>query len=342
LSNTSGGNQALNSNTTGQGNEAIGQATLFSNTTGESNNAFGLNALFSNVDGAQNAAFGTRALFSNTNGGANSAFGHETLRLNTTGTYNSAVGWQALEVNTDGRANTAMGAFALTSVNNLGGNNIGIGYCSGCDLTGGSNNIDIGNIGLAGESNTIRIGTGQFGSGTPVCCQTQTYIAGIDGANVVGSAVMVDANGQLGVVSSSRRYKTDVQPMGDVSARLYQLRPVTFHYKAADARGEHPLQFGLVAEEVSEVLPELVVRNKDGQPESVAYHLLPAMLLSELQKQYRKELAQEQQLAAQARQLAEVNTQVDELRRQVRQLAERQQENSDGSVRAGVALPRLR
>jgi polyhydroxyalkanoate synthesis regulator phasin len=130
--------------------------------------------------------------------------------------------------------------------------------------------------------------------------------------------------------------------MGDVSSRLYQLRPVTFHYKTADARGEHPLQFGLVAEEVSEVLPELVIRNKDGQPETVAYHLLPALLLSELQKQYRKVLAQEEELAAQARQLSEVNTQVDELRRQVRQLAERQQENPDGSVRAGVALPQLR
>ena len=385
LSNTWGGYQAFNSNTTGVGNEAVGQTALFSNTTGNFNSAFGLDALrlnttgdtnnafgnaalYNNDTGRGNSAFGWEALFSNTNGAGNNAFGegalffntsgynnnafgsgalgsnvsgwenqavgYTAMNRNTTGSYNSAVGYSALFSNTTAFGNTALGAAALSNVD-TGNYNIGLGYSAGSNLTYGNYNIDIGAAGVAAEANTIRIGE--------VGTQTAAYIAGISGVNVSGgSAVVVNANGQLGTVSSSRRYKKDIEPMGEASERLYQLRPVKFRYKTADVGGQNPLQFGLIAEEVAEVLPELVVRGKDGRPETVAYHLLPAMLLSELQKEHRKVLELKQQLENQTRQLTDVNAQVDELRTAVRKLAASQLEGSDNSVRASFVLPQVR
>jgi hypothetical protein len=138
---------------------------------------------------------------------------------------------------------------------------------------------------------------------------TRTFVAGVNGVTtgMAGAAVMIDANGQLGTVSSSRRYKQDIQPMAAASERLMRLRPVKFRYKEPNAAGERPIQYGLIAEEVAEVLPELVVRNKAGQPETVAYHVLPALMLNELQKEHRQ-LAEvnllRQQVATQASQLA--------------------------------------
>jgi hypothetical protein len=131
---------------------------------------------------------------------------------------------------------------------------------------------------------------------------------------------MIDANGQLGTISSSRRYKQDIQPMADASERLMQLRPVKFHYKQPDAKGEQPIQYGLIAEEVAEVFPELVVRNKAGQPETVAYHLLPALLLNEMQKEHRQLVevsSLQQQVADQAAQLALQALQLAELKQLV-------------------------
>jgi hypothetical protein len=115
-----------------------------------------------------------------------------------------------------------------------------------------------------------------------------TYISGITGVatGLTGASVLVDANGQLGTISSSRRYKEDIEPMGDASERLFKLRPVKFHYKKPDANGDKPIQYGLIAEEVADVFPELTVFNKEGQPETVAYHLLAGLLLNELQKEH--------------------------------------------------------
>jgi hypothetical protein len=159
--------------------------------------------------------------------------------------------------------------------NTTGCCNIALGSLAGRYLTTGSWNIDIGNEGAVGESNTIRIGG--------YALQTSTYIAGIFGANVgSGSEVFVNSAGQLGTVTSSLRFTQDVAAMGDASRRLLELRPVTFHYKT---HPDGPLQYGLIAEEVEDVMPELVVKDATGQPETVAYHELPAMLLNELQKQ---------------------------------------------------------
>ncbi|MCX6379062.1 MAG: tail fiber domain-containing protein [Armatimonadetes bacterium] len=189
---------------------------------------------------------------------------------------NVGLGYQALYSNTTGSNNVAVGYNSLYQ--NTGKGNIGIGYSGGYALTKGSNNIAIGNLGVAAESGAIRIGT----TGT----QTSAYIAGINGVtSSSGVAVYVNANGQLGTITSSRRFKNDIKTMGTVSDKLLQLRPVTFRYKVADETGTHPVQYGLIAEEVAKVFPDLVQYDKAGKPFTVRYHLLTPMILNELQKE---------------------------------------------------------
>jgi hypothetical protein len=185
---------------------------------------------------------------------------------------------QALYGNKTGNFNTASGTDALYA-NTTGSSNIAEGYKAGYNLTTGSNNIDIGNLGLAAEGNTIRIGT----------AQTVTYIAGISGTPVTGSAVIVSSTGQLGVTVSSERYKTAIVTMGSDTAKLGQLRPVSFKLKS-DATGTR--QYGLIAEEVAKVYPELVIRNVSGRIDGVRYDELAPMLLNEAQQQQQKIAAQ--------------------------------------------------
>ena len=218
-------------------------------------------------------------------GAENTAMGYDALASNISsmaGINNVAVGSFALKLNVAGGANTAVGAQALLNIGN-GNSNIAMGYAAGSDLGyGNSNNIDIGNTGTVTDSGTIRIGT----QGT----QTATYVAGILGAQPVSNpaAVVIGSDGRLGVVSSSRRFKEDIHEMGELSDRLMDLRPVTFRYKQADDNGNKPLQYGLIAEEVARVYPDLVVYNNDGQIQSVQYHQLPPLLLNELQKQHHR------------------------------------------------------
>jgi len=205
---------------------------------------------------------------------------------------NTGIGANALQGNTGGTGNTATGFDALVN-NATGSENIAIGFNAGTNLTSGSNNIDIGNVGVVGESNVIRIGT----KGT----QTRTLIAGISGTPIfVGSQVLVNSNGRLGIAASSARFKRDIRDMGDASGRLMKLRPVTFRYKE-DPNGT--MEYGLVAEEVARIYPELVTNGDDGKPETVAYHLLPAMLLNELQKQVRENQRKDAQIAALKKQI---------------------------------------
>ena len=321
--NTATGYNALLNNTTGYQNTAMGSNTLRANTTGYFNSATGFTALYSNTSGSYNTADGAYALFYNTTGYGNTGLGVFALVSNTTGVYNTAVGYNALSVNgAGGNANTAVGSEALynnsTGRNNVavgksamyenltGRNNIAIGWYAG-RRTDGNDNILIAHKGVAGESQTMRLGVkgtaGVAGSGI-----TRTYIAGIKGVTtgLAGSAVLIDANGQLGTISSSRRYKQDIQAMADASERLQKLRPVKFHYKQADATGERPIQYGLIAEEVAEVFPELVVRDERGQPETVAYHLLPVLLLNEIQRAHAVIDAQAGRIAALEAQTAEL------------------------------------
>jgi hypothetical protein len=277
-SNTATGVNALYSNTTASYNTANGVNALYSNTTGTYNTATGQNALYSNTTGTRNTANGDYALQTNATGGYNTAIGVGAMFSNTTGGYNTATGQNVLYNNTTGAGNTANGLYALYN-NTTGGFNIGLGYAGGYFLTTGSNNIDIGNYGVAAEANTIRIGT----AGT----QTATYIAGISGATASGgAAVFVNSNGQLGTATSSRRFKQEIKPMDNASEAILALRPVTFRYKQdVDPKGIP--QFGLVAEEVEQVNPDLVVRDSEGKVYTVRYEAVNAMLLNEFLKQNR-------------------------------------------------------
>ncbi len=284
--NTASGSYALYSNTTGFDNNASGYYALFSNTTGSYNNASGASALFSNTTGSYNTASGLAALYSNTAGHDNMASGINALSGNTTGNFNTGIGSNALGISTTGNSNAAVGNNALVG-NTTGSSNIALGNSAGSLLTTGSNNIDIGHMGVAGESKTIRIGT----KGT----QTATYIAGISGKTVAGGiGVVIDSNGHLGTTTSSARFKDNIQPMEKASEAILSLEPVTFHYKHELDPDGIP-QFGLVAEKVARVDPNLVVRDEEGKPYSVRYEAVNAMLLNEFLKEHRRV---EQQAAA--------------------------------------------
>ena len=190
--------------------------------------------------------------------------------------------------------------------NTTGSDNIALGYGAGSSLTTGAHNVDIGNLGVAAESNTIRIGT----QGT----QTATYIAGIFNSAASGGAVEVSNTGKLGMVLSSARYKRDIQDMGEASSNLMKLRPVTFRYKD-DPQGIK--QYGLVAEEVEKLYPELVIHSTDGQVQSVRYLTLIGMLLNELQKQAAGLQKQAKELHNESRKNAQQAEQIKRLSAQV-------------------------
>jgi hypothetical protein len=264
--------------TTDTQSTAVGTGALPASSTGLFNTAVGLTALASNSSGEGNVGVGNWALQSNTTGSGNTAFGITALQKNKFGQFNTAVGIGALSRNTSGNNNTAIGNFALAEVTS-GADNIAVGSSAGNSVVEGSYNIEIGNVGTATDSNVIRIGT----SGQ----QTATYIAGIAGASVMGgSAVLVDpVTNQLGILLSSERFKQDIQDMDAASDALMRLRPVTFRYKGAGSEAKS-LQYGLIAEEVAPIYPQLVVYGRDGEVESVQYHQLPALLLNEMQKQH--------------------------------------------------------
>jgi hypothetical protein len=289
--NTASGAFALAATTSGSYNAGLGYSALSSNTDGNYNIASGAYALQRNTAGYQNTASGYQALNSNTVGNHNTASGSNSLYSNTNGDSNTASGDSALYTNTTGYHNTAFGEGSLLS-NTTGSNNTALGSNAGYNLTYGSNDIDLGNEGVAGESGIIRIGTSST--------QVATYIAGIENAKVTGSAVYVTASGQLGVLASSERYKTAIAPMGAGTEKLQELRPVSFHLKT-DPKGS--VQYGLIAEEVANVYPELVIRDGTGKIQGVRYDELAPMLLNEVQKQaveIRELKQQQQQFATQA------------------------------------------
>ncbi len=305
-SNTALGSNALQNNTTGLVNTATGADALKGNTTGFQNTADGAGALISNTTGNANTAVGLDALVGNTTGNANIAVGDAALRVNTTGTDNVAIGGLALSNSIIGFANTAAGDEAL--LNATGTFNIGVGAGAGSNLVTGDNNIDIGNQGASSESGTIRIGT----QGT----QTAAFVAGIFGTPLSkssASVVLIDSSGHLGVQVSSARYKRDIHDMGNASNGLLKLRPVTFRYKQ-DPAGS--LQYGLIAEDVARVYPELVTRTDDGKVEGVRYDLLPALLVNEVQmlaKETKQKDAQIADLRKQIDALKKKNAQIDTL-----------------------------
>ena len=275
--NTADGFGVLTNRTTGGYNTGTGWFSLKTVSSGSFNTAFGAATLFANT-GDSNTAIGAAALFSNTTGTDNTATGFEALVLNNIGSQNTATGFAALPTNTTGNGNTAIGAFALNN-NTTGTANTAIGDGAGFNQSIGGGNVYIGNgmIGVGGETD-------------------HTYIRNIQFTTVSGGGadfVTVDlTSGLLGHLSSSRRYKEYIKPMDKASEAVFALKPVTFRYKKEIDRTQSPA-FGLIAEEVAEVNPNLVARNAQGRPESVHYEMVNAMLLNEFLKEHRR--VQEQQ-----------------------------------------------
>ena len=266
--NTAVGATALLNNTEGSFNTAVGYGTLYQNRTGGDNTAVGDNALFFNITGEDNTAVGGAGLFHNQSGSNNTAVGRSALLSNQSGSVNTAVGRDALSDNTTGDENTAIGQQAL-DLNTSGSENIAVGPLAGHNVTTANNVIAIG---LPGENASDRCYIGNI-RGRPV--------GNGDGINVI-----VDSSGQLGTSNSSRRFKKNIKPMDQTSQAILALKPVTFHYKNSDTKRPLP-QFGLIAEDVAEVNPDLVVYEDHGQPLSVRYDAVNAMLLNEFQKEHR-------------------------------------------------------
>ena len=264
--NTAVGFLSLRSNATGQLNTAIGAGTLFANNADE-NTATGAGALLSNTTGSTNTANGAFALNSNITGSLNTAIGVQALFSNTFGFFNTAIGVSALFSDTDGGDNTAIGLTAL-AFNVNGSRNIGLGHRAGVNVTTANDVICIGADG-ANLSNSCYIG--------------QIFGATSSG----GTAVFINSDGKLGTATSSRRFKDEIKPMERASEALFALKPVTFRYKKGiDLHGIS--QFGLVAEDVEAVNPDLVVRDKEGKVNTVRYDAVNAMLLNEFLKEHRK------------------------------------------------------
>ena len=308
--NDSGGNNtavgafALNDNYGAYDNTAVGAYALYDNNGdgyplgGGGNSALGAYALSNNVDGNSNVAFGSYALYNNAGfidfdvGNRNTAVGSYALYDNQ-GSDNTAVGTGVLNANVDGTQNTAVGGGALLS-NTEGDSNTALGANAGINLETGSNNIYIGDAGFAGdESNVIAIGA-IASSGTPY---TATFIGGIYDDVIADRAVYIGVDGKLGTLASSRRYKEEINPMDKTSEALFALKPVTFRYKQ-EIDPLRKLSFGLIAEDVAEISPELITRDKQGKPQTVRYEAVNAMLLNEFLKEHKK-LGEQQSSIAQ-------------------------------------------
>jgi hypothetical protein len=297
--NTAVGSRALRYLTAGSNNTAVGYGAMGTRLSGDGNTAvgseamnFGGSALFVTAIGAgallsggyvADTAVGRGALFAS--GGWNTAIGERSMTNNLSGNNNVAVGVNSMLSNTEGTQNHALGVGALYS-NTTGNRNIALGYYAGSNLgydpagypLGGSDNIHIGSFGVDGDNGVIRIGT----PGTHL----NTFVSGIYNNPVPGYPVYVDASGRLGSAGavSSRLSKEDIEDVGDISARLHDLRAVSFRRKGS---AEGRTQFGLIAEEVAEVFPDLVVFDDEGRPQAVRYHLLSSLLLNEVQEQRR-------------------------------------------------------
>jgi hypothetical protein len=313
--NTATGAGALLSNTTGFNNTATGFLSLFSNTEGSFNTASGEFALYSNTIGGGNTAIGGEALFSNTTGSLNTVTGSQALINNTEGNTNTATGFRALVSNITGNDNTAIGEDALYS-NTTGASNTAIGGDALSNNTSGRSNAALGinaGAGVTTANNVICIGSDVDGENVSNTC----YIGNIFGVTSVGIGVLVNSAGKLGTTTSSRRFKDGIKPMEQASEAVFALKPVTFRYKK-EIDPARTSQFGLVAEEVEKVNPELIVRDKDGKPYTVRYDAVNAMLLNEFLKEHRKV---EKLEATVAQQHKDFETAVAELKGQIQKVS---------------------
>jgi hypothetical protein len=314
--NTAEGQNALFSLTTGGYNTAVGYLSLRIDSTNSFNTALGAGTLVANT-GESNTATGVGALLNNNIGSFNTATGVLALFSNTTASGNTAVGIEALYSNTDEGANTAVGNAALYT--STGCCNTAIGDHAGASITGFSNIcIGMNVFGAAGENSTIRIGDNLPNGADQSAC----YIGGIAGQTVNPSGagqVYIDNSGKLGVFLSSQRFKCDIRPMDEASEAILALKPVTFHYNG-DAKNT-PC-FGLVAEQVAKVSPDLIVRDEHGEPLTVRYDAVNAMLLNEFLKEHKKVDAQQSKIEKEEATITELKAMLAQDHKQIEALAE--------------------
>ena len=339
---TAEGCSALNALTTGTGNTAVGSYSLFLNTTGnfntgigtvsllintaDNNTAVGTRSLLLNTTGSENTAVGANALLHNDSGSENNAFGSSALFNNVDGFFNNAYGRNALTNNT-GSENNAFGDLALEAVT-TGTSNTAIGDDAGRFLVDGSGNVFVGDEAGTGLDPSVNncIAIGVPGDGPFTTFDNTCFIGNIFGEAVsdpdTQTAVFVDQYNVVGVFNSSRRFKHDIQPMDKASETLYRLKPVTFKF---NSDWKSTTQYGLIAEEVAEVDPGLVVRGKGGEMQTVRYEHINNMLLNEFIKEHKKveelqaTVAQQQkgmeiltaQLKEHAAQIQKVSTQLE-------------------------------
>jgi len=297
--NTAIGFFSLSTNAEGTFNTATGAGTLLTNTA-DNNTATGAGALLNNTTGDSNTANGTFALFDNTVGGGNTATGFAALGNNTTSSFNTANGANALLNNiTGGDSNTAIGYQALNN-NTTGSGNIALGAFSGSAITTADQVICIG-AGVAGANQDNGCFIGEI----------------FDVTSSNGTPVFINSNHKLGTSTSSRRFKEDIKPIDKASDTLFSLKPVSFRYKQ-DIDPDRTGQFGLVAEDVEKINPDLVVRDKEGKPYSVRYDQVNAMLLNEFLKEHHKVEKLEATIASLAVTVKEQAAQLQQVRAEIR------------------------
>jgi hypothetical protein len=303
LGNTFLGEGALSANTTGVNNTATGATALLNNTTGNDNTATGYHALQNNTTGSDNTAIGGAALSRNTTANSNTATGVSALGLNTTGYRNTAIGDAALYRNFTGFGNTAIGFRALYQ-NRAGSNNVALGFNAGNNLTSGDGNVCIGYnvLGVAGESNTTRI-------------------SNIYSSLASARAVYINSDNKIGTLVSSRRFKEEIKPMDQASEAILALKPVTFRYKK-EIEPSGAIMFGLIAEDVEKVDPDLVTRNDKGEPETVRYEAVNAMLLNEFLKEHRTMEEQGRRIEERGRAIVRHEAEIRALTSQVQKISD--------------------
>jgi len=296
--NTAVGFLSLDTNGEGNFNTAIGAGALFINAAASENTAVGAGALFSNarpllLGGNGNTANGAFTLFQSSSGSLNTAVGDRALFNNTTASFNTAIGGSALSNNTTGAANTAVGTNALAN-STTGSGNIALGSSAGSNVTTASNVICIGSP-----------GSNSFGNACFI-----SNIFGVSGIN--GVQMFINAAGRVGAPGSSRRFKEDIKPMDDASEAILALKPVTFRYKKEIDDGCAP-QFGLIAEDVEKVNPDLVVRDAGGKVYSVRYEAVNAMLLNEFLKEHKAFVSQQHRVEQQQAMITRLEKQIEAL-----------------------------
>ena len=301
--NTFLGEGALSSTTTGAGNTATGNAALLQNTEGSNNTASGFSALTSNTTGSDNTAIGGGALSRNTTANSNTATGGSALGFNTTGYRNTAIGSAALLRNTTGHGNTAIGFQAL-SQGRVGSNNVALGFNAGSNLTDGNGNVCIGYnvLGVGGESNTTRI-------------------SNIYSSVASARPVYINSDNKIGTLVSSRRFKEQIKPMDEASEAILGLKPVSFRYKK-EIEPNGVIMFGLIAEDVEKVDPDLVTRNEKGEPETVRYEAVNAMLLNEFLKEHRKVEEQGRKMEERGRTIAQHDAEIRAMASQLQKVSD--------------------